>query len=237
MRTPLPCVALIGILMSWSATACTTPAETTAPAPEGMPEVAGPGSRPAPTASWLFDGRALGDFEPTVFGGEGEVTVEEGRLLLDFGNPLTGVTWAGAELPRDEYRIELVARRVEGTDFFCGLTFPVREGHATLVVGGWGGATTGVSCLDGLDASQNETTKYLYFETGVDHAVVVEVADGRVRCTVGEEQICDVEIAAHDWEVRPEVELSKPLGVCSFATRASLGPIRLTLVGAAPGGD
>lgn len=237
MRPLLPRVTLIGIPMLLTATACTTRGEAVEPASEGTPVAGEPESLPRPTASWLFDGNSLGEFEPTVFGGEGEVTVEGGRLLLDFGNPLTGVTWAGAELPRDEYRLELVARRVEGTDFFCGLTFPVREGHATLVVGGWGGATTGVSCLDGLDASQNETTKYLYFETGVDHAVVVEVAGGRVRCTVGDEAICDVEIEAHDWEVRPEVELSKPLGVCSFATRASLGPIRLTRLAAASRGD
>ena len=39
MRTPLPCVALIGILMSWSATACTTGGEAATPAPEGAPEV------------------------------------------------------------------------------------------------------------------------------------------------------------------------------------------------------
>ena len=224
MRRLLPRLALIGILpLSFTAVGCSSAAadpqsEGRSTDPSGVPEA----------GRLLFDGASLRAFETTVFGGEGEVAVEGGRLILDYGNPLTGVTWVGDELPRDDYRVDLVAQRIEGTDFFCGLTFPVRDGYATLVLGGWGGATTGLSCIDGMDASQNETTRYLYYETGVDQVVSVQVAAGRVRCTVGDELLCDVAIEDHVWETRPEVELSKPFGVCSFTTRASIGPIRLT---------
>src|SRR5215208_958861 len=43
----------------------------------------------------LFDGRTLDDWQITNFGGEGEVYVEDGQLILSSGSPLTGVTYKG----------------------------------------------------------------------------------------------------------------------------------------------
>ena len=42
---------------------------------------------------------------------------------MDFGNPLSGITWQGKALPRDNYAIELDAMKLDGIDFFVGLTF------------------------------------------------------------------------------------------------------------------
>jgi hypothetical protein len=49
-------------------------------------------------AGWrsLFDGRTLNGWKPTVFGGEGAVSVRDGRILLEAGDPLTGITWPAA---------------------------------------------------------------------------------------------------------------------------------------------
>ena len=52
--------------------------------------------------------------------------VKDGQILLHFGSEMTGITWTG-ELPRIDYEIKLEAMRVDGTDFFCGLTFPVGD--------------------------------------------------------------------------------------------------------------
>ena len=54
--------------------------------------------------------------------------------------------------------------RVDGIDFFCGLTFPVADSHASFIVGGWGGTVVGISSIDGMDASENATTKYVKFQ-------------------------------------------------------------------------
>ena len=56
--------------------------------------------------------------------------------LLSDGESLTGVTWQGEPPARMNYEIELDAQRVDGSDFFCGLTFPVNKTCASLICGG-----------------------------------------------------------------------------------------------------
>ena len=116
-------------------------------------------------AQALFDGKSLEGWKITEFGGEGEVKVEEGQIVMKMGQPLTGITWkAGDQLPKDNYEITLSAMKRKGDDFFCCLTFPVGDSHASFVVGGWAGTVVGLSNIDGLDASENETTKYEKFD-------------------------------------------------------------------------
>ena len=68
----------------------------------------------------LFNGKNLDGWKSSEFGGDGEITIEEGKLILDFGNDLTGITWKDAKvLPKINYEIALEAQRVEGSDFFC----------------------------------------------------------------------------------------------------------------------
>ncbi|MGC6487187.1 MAG: DUF1080 domain-containing protein, partial [Planctomycetota bacterium] len=122
----------------------------------------------------LFDGASLAGWEVTNFGGEGAVEVVDGALELDYGSPLTGLTFTGAA-PSGAYELELTAARVEGTDFFCGLTFPVRDAHLTLVLGGWGGSLCGLSNLDGEDAANNDTKRLFRFENGRDYRVLLRV--------------------------------------------------------------
>ncbi len=122
----------------------------------------------SPESEWtpLLTAERHADWEMTAFGGEGEIEAEDGLLVFEMGSPLTGLHWAGGELPRWDFELEVSACRLAGTDFFCGLTFPVGESHATLILGGWGGALTGLSCIDGADASMNETTAFIAYEQG-----------------------------------------------------------------------
>ena len=39
----------------------------------------------------LFDGKTLAGWKVTDFGGEGEVTVEDGQIIMRMGQPLTGM--------------------------------------------------------------------------------------------------------------------------------------------------
>ena len=87
----------------------------------------------------LFDGKTLGQWKATDFGGQGEVSVKDGAIHMATGSYMTGITWTGPVV-RMNYEITLDAMRVEGSDFFCGLTFPVGEKPCTLVLGGWGGS-------------------------------------------------------------------------------------------------
>src|SRR5262249_41529542 len=77
---------------------------------------------PKATAPWktLFDGKTLAGWKITDFAGHGDVTVKDGTIRLETGI-MTGITWSN-DLPRINYEITLEAMRVEGSDFFCGLT-------------------------------------------------------------------------------------------------------------------
>jgi hypothetical protein len=180
-----------------------------------------------PAADWrpLFDGRALGQWKPTPFGGEGEVIAGDGVLTIAMGVDLSGVTWQG-EFPRQDFEIALDARRVEGHDFFCGLTFPVGEDHCSLIMGGWGGGVVGLSSIDGEDAANNATTEVISFENGRWYAIRVRVTPERIRCFLDDEEIVDQPLADHEISVRQEVEVSQPLGIATYATTAELRNIR-----------
>ena len=182
---------------------------------------------PVPVVPWnsLFDGETLGAWEPSPFGGEGEVTVVGGRVRIEYGAPLSGITWHG-DFPTENYEMELVATRLSGTDFFCAVTFPVGGQHATFVLGGWGGAVVGLSCVDGADASENETTVYRAFEKGRAFRVRVRVSAQRVQGFVDDELLVDVERAGRSFSLRPEVLPSVPLGLATFASAATFEGMR-----------
>lgn len=180
-------------------------------------------------AAWLplFDGKTLAGWRATDFSGAGDVIVEDGAIVLAAGNDLTGITYPG-ELPKTNYEVELEAKKVQGGDFFCGLTFPVADSHCTLVVGGWGGALVGISSIDGNDASENETTQFRKFVEDKWYRIRVRVAPERIDAWIDDEQLVNVDIAERAISMRPgEIELSKPFGIASFRTRAALRGIKM----------
>src|SRR5262245_42403681 len=68
----------------------------------------------------LFDGKTLAGWKATDFGGEGEVNVENGHIIMRMGQPLTGITWKdAAAIPTDNFEITLAAMKRKGDDFFC----------------------------------------------------------------------------------------------------------------------
>ena len=175
----------------------------------------------------LFDGKSLDGWKVVEFGGDGEVNVEEGRILMKMGNSLTGVTYAGDDLPKSNYEIELEAMRVEGIDFFCGLTFPVGDSHCSFIVGGWAGAVVGLSSIDNKDASENETTQYITFKTGPWYRVRVRVTDDNISAWIDDKQVVDQKIKDRKVSTRNEVDLSKPLGLSAWQTTAAVRDIKL----------
>lgn len=194
------------------------------------PPAATPDPAPQQTkAEWraLFDGKTFGEWKPTEFGGEGEVEIKDGQFKLDFGQYMTGVTHSGKAIPKNNYELELEAMREDGTDFFCGLTFPVDESHASFIVGGWGGSVVGISSIDGMDASENSTTSYKPFKNNVWHTIRVRVTKGRLQAWINDELFVDEEVDGSRLGTRIEVDRSKPLGIAAFDTRASIRNIRI----------
>ncbi len=182
-------------------------------------------SPPEPAWIDLFDGTALGSFVSTPFGGEGPIDVRDGAIWLEAGNPLTGVTWQG-EPPHGDYELEVVAAPVSGSDFFLGLTFPVGQEHLTLVLGGWGGAVCGLSCIDGLDAARNATRTLRSFAPRVDCTVRVRVDAAAVAVWLDGAPFAAVPRPGRTFSLRSEVLLSAPFGLCSYATSSRVRAVR-----------
>ena len=120
MRTVFCAALLLGILVVGACHHCcrrTTPREPEAVLSEpdvtsSEPNVAPsePEVSPAevPAEMSLFDGKTLGHWKITDFGGQGNVYVKDGSIFLERGQDMTGITWAGP-LIRTNYEITLEA--------------------------------------------------------------------------------------------------------------------------------
>ncbi len=186
--------------------------------------------KPKEEPGWvsLFDGKTLTGWKSTEFGGEGEVKVEDGAIVMDLGQDMTGITWTGkAAIPKMNYEIAWEGRRVDGSDFFGGLTFPVNDAYCSFIAGGWGGGVVGLSSIDGFDASENSTTKYMEFKTGQWYKMRVRVTPERIQTWIDDKQIIDQDIKDRKISIRGEVDLSKPLGFSTWNTKGALRNIRL----------
>ena len=176
----------------------------------------------------LFDGKNIKDWEFTNFGGEGEITVEDGSIVMEMGNPITGVHYKGKhKIPKMNYELTLEGMKASGEDFFCGLTFPVDDSCVSFICGGWAGGVVGISSIDGLDASENETTAFRNFKKNQWYKIRVRVTENRIQTWVDKDSIVDVNVKGRKLDVRPEVDLSKPLGICAFETKSKLRKIRV----------
>lgn len=184
----------------------------------------------------LFDGKSLADWQVVDIGGSGEVAAENGSMVIRMGDSISGAVYKKADkLPVTNYEITLEARRTQGVDFFCGLTFPVGnlKTCATLILGGWGGSVTGISSIDGMDASENSTGTYQRYEDNKWYRVRLRVTPKNLSAWVGDQQVIDVDIEGKKIGVRPgPIESYLPLSLTTFATEAEIRNIKLSPVAA-----
>jgi hypothetical protein len=187
-------------------------------------------ARPAPLLAQdeprkdvLFDGKTLDGWKAADFYGAGEVSVQDGAILMKRGTKMTGFTTTLKDLPTTNYELSYEARRIDGNDFFAAATFPVGNSFITLVNGGWGGSVTGLSSLDGSDASENDTSRFFKYENGKWYRFRVWVTDKTIRAWVDDTAVVRVNIEARHVSTRIETRRNQPLG---FATYESTGSIR-----------
>ncbi|HUY92954.1 MAG TPA: DUF1080 domain-containing protein [Pirellulales bacterium] len=173
----------------------------------------------------LFDGKSLGGWKSSEFGGSGELEVEDGKLVIGFAEGCNGVTWT-KDFPKTDYELSLEAMRVDGTDFFCGLTFPVGSSPCSLIVGGWGGSVVGLSSLDGQDAAHNETTRSMGFKQGKWYRIRLKVTDAKIQAWIDDQPVVDVATKDRKISIRIEVERSKPLGIATWNTTGAFRDIK-----------
>jgi hypothetical protein len=171
----------------------------------------------------LFDGKSLEGWKKADFSQPGEVKVEDGAIVMGVGKPMTGVTYSRGKLPKVNYELSFEAKRTEGRDFFAAATFPVGDAFITLVGGGWGGSVTGLSSLNGSDASENDTSTYVKYENNKWYRFRVWVGKDVIRAWVDDKPVIDADIRGREVKTRIEVRANQPLG---FATWESAGAVR-----------
>ena len=184
------------------------------------------GQTDAGSGEWisLFDGKSLSGWKQTPFSGRGEVKVSDGIIRVGNGRT-TGITWTG-KFPRSGYEIRFEAARLEGNDYFAGVTFPTGSSYCSWTNGGWDGTVVGLSNLDGNDASENDTSTLRDFVQGRWYAFRLAVTERRIQAWIDNDLIIDADISARQPGLPfGEADLSTPLGFASYRTVAALRKI------------
>jgi hypothetical protein len=178
----------------------------------------------------LFDGKTLTDWSVPVFGGDGEVKVKDGNLVIGQGAMITGIKYEKV-FPRVNYEIRYEAKRTMGNDFFAALTFPVGDNYCTFINGGWGGGTVGLSCVDGMDASENETSSFFSFKDNQWYKFRVFVTETLIRVWIDEPVkdgkrketlVVDLNVGEKKISLRDETSQYKPLGICTWVSEGHI---------------
>jgi hypothetical protein len=182
------------------------------------------GTAPSAENRVVMEALEPGKWQPIDGAGEVEWDDENRVMRIGVGTDLNGVRWTGP-LPTVPYVMELEARRVSGSDFFCGLTFPVRSGKesVSLILGGWGGSLVGISSIDGLDASENSTGSQYEFEDQRWYRIRVEVGEECLQAWIDDRQVVDAHTEGQKLSLRVgPIEDCAPLGLATWLTRAEV---------------
>jgi type 1 glutamine amidotransferase len=177
----------------------------------------------------LFNGKDYSGWTNNNFGGSGEIEFRDGKMIINEGVALSGVKYAKTnELLRNNYEIQVKATKLQGNDFFAGITFPVKDSHATFLCGGWGGSLVGISSIDGMDASENETSTYLKFEENKSYDLRVRVTEKKIQAWVDNQKMVDVGIEGRRISMRPgEIESAVPFGISTYQTRTAIQEVKI----------
>jgi reactive intermediate/imine deaminase len=205
--------------------------------PAASQDASAPKTAAPDSGGWrpMFDGRTLTGWKEGQFTARGKVTVEDGQVILGNGY-ITGITWTGA-FPTSNFEVRYQAQRRSGGDFFGALTFPVHDSYCTFIVGGWGGSVVGLSSLDTMDASENDTTVSMTFTNGRWYAFRVRVTDWSIEAWIDEERVVAVDIRGRKIGLRPgDIECSVPLGIASYESVAAIRNIEYRVIDPAADG-
>lgn len=182
----------------------------------------------------LFDGKTLdgwkipGNFD---FKDHGLVEVKQGLLMIGAGDPATGAVYT-KPVPENNYEVTVEAKRVAGSDFFCGLTFPVDESHCTLIVGGWGGGVIGLSNIDDASAVENETTAYQDFKNDRWYQVRLRVTPNKIAVWIDDKRVIVVNPKGRKFSVWWEQEPMRPFGIATWHTGSAVRKVEVATLAA-----
>ncbi len=171
----------------------------------------------------IFDGKTLDGWKNAIpTGGKVEV-LTNGVICCAAGEPMSGIVYTNNP-PRMNYEISLEGMRVEGEDFFIGLTLPIGTNYCSVIIGGWGGNLCGISSIDFMDASENCYTEAKDLKSGVWYTLKVRVTehmlDVRLNDTFYRAQVEFDKPSRFSLRPGSDIDRCVPLGICTYQTKA-----------------
>ena len=184
----------------------------------------------AATNEWTspFNGRDLEGWKvhtKSEFETYGNASVKDGVIEFQAGGPYTAVSLL-ATFPTDNYELELSAKRTTGQDIFCGVLLPVGTNHVSMVLGGWGNWVVGLSCVDNMVASDNETSFNMSFDNDRWYQVRVEVTPEKFQAWIDKKQVINLELEGKKINPYPGLEVMVPFGLFTWDTSSAMKDIR-----------
>ena len=85
----------------------------------------------------------------------------------------------------------------------------------------------GLSSIDGMDASENATTKTIDFKDKQWYRVRIRVTDAAVEAWIDDQQVVNQPRKDHKFAIRSECDLCRPLGICTWGTTGAVRKIRV----------
>ena len=187
----------------------------------------------------IFNGKdlkGLNILKKSYYEDHGKVKVEKGELIISKGMPGSGVNVdpkVFKELPRMNYEVLITAKRIEGGDFFCGLTFPIEKSYCTMILGGWGGGSIGLSNVDSMSAIENETSEFHEFKNNEWYDIHLIVSEKEIKATLNakgwkkKKKLFAIETKEHKYGIWWEQEPARPFGITTWNTKAAFKKIEI----------
>src|SRR6185312_1654387 len=99
-----------------------------------------------------------------------------------------------------------------------------------------GGSVVGISSVDGMDASENPSTKFMRFEDKHWYKIRVRVTEERIECWIDDDRLIDQPIKGRKVSMRlGEIEKSEPFGIATYQTTAAIRSVKIRSIH--PGSD
>ncbi|NQT50969.1 DUF1080 domain-containing protein [bacterium] len=190
---------------------------------------------PLPGKGWkpMLNGKNLDGWKVVAEGEDDEknkARALDGVILCEQGVEITGIKTEMA-FPTMDYEVAVDAMRVEGDDFFCAMTFPYGKMAATFVVGGWGGSVVGISNVDGLNASENDTTQDITFAKQRWYRIRLRVTKQKIQAWIDKDKVIDLDTKDKKLAAWLQQEAYLPFGINAWQTKAALRNIMLRKLG------
>jgi WD40 repeat protein/serine/threonine protein kinase/formylglycine-generating enzyme required for sulfatase activity len=178
----------------------------------------------------LFDGKSLDGWQVIEMGKEfvrhGRVFAKDGQLVMEKGDPATGIK-STRSLPKIDYEVSLEAMRHGGTGSMCEVIFPVNDQSCKLDLGGGDNKYVYIEHVDGHTGPNNVTRQDMVCENDRWYSLRLRVTDVAIQVWVDDEKVVDFAPEGRVFSLHPNQKPLAPFGLRTWKTHSTLRNIRL----------